>query len=108
LSAEADFYPVEREEGMSQICNCSSGNSVTLQDLKTYTFRVAGMSACGKETVITSAVMPEVDTAIGYSDNPKYCCQNFLCGYLYRGNWKEVIDSYNKDKANSSIQDRRR
>jgi hypothetical protein len=57
---------------MSQICNFFSRNFITFQDLKTYTFTIAGMSECGREAVINSAIMPEVDWVIGYSDNPKH------------------------------------
>jgi hypothetical protein len=64
---------------MSQICNFFPRNFVTFQDLKKYTFTIAGVSAWGKETVINSAVMPEVDKETGYSDNLKYNCRSFLC-----------------------------
>lgn len=76
------FCPAEGEEGMSQICNCSSRNSVTFRDVKACYFEVATVSECGKEAVTTSAVRPDVDRATGYSDNPKHSCQSFLCGYL--------------------------
>jgi len=71
---------------MSQICNFFSQIYITFQDLETYNFTIAGMSECGKEAVTTSAIMPEGDWVIGYSDNPKHSCQGFLWGYLERRN----------------------
>jgi hypothetical protein len=59
---------------MSQICNFFPRNFVTFQDLKTYTFTIAGMSACGKETVTTPAIVPEVDWVTDYYDKPKRSC----------------------------------
>jgi hypothetical protein len=69
-STEVGFYFKKRK--MSQICNFFPRNFVTFQDLKMYTFTIAGVSACGKEALTTSAVIPEVDWVIGYSDNPKH------------------------------------
>jgi hypothetical protein len=66
---------------MSQICNFSPRNFVTFQDLKKYNSGTGGMSECGRGTVTTSAVIPEVDRVISYSDNPKHNCQSFLCGH---------------------------
>ena len=71
---------------MSQICNFFPRNFITFQDLKMYTFMITDVSACGKEAVTTSAVMPEVDRATGYSDNLKHTCRGFHCEYLQRGN----------------------
>ena len=67
---------------MSQICNFFPRNFITFQDVMTYYFAIAAVSECGKEAVTTSAVMPEVDRVIGYSNNPKDNCQSFQCGYL--------------------------
>jgi hypothetical protein len=41
------------------------------------------MSECGRGTLTTSAVIPEVDWMIVYSDNSKYSCQSF-CADIYR------------------------
>ena len=71
---------------MSQICNFFPRNFVTFQDLKKYTFTIAGVNVWGKEAVITLALIPKVDRVIGYSDNPKHNCRSFLCGYLYGRN----------------------
>jgi len=67
---------------MSQICNFFPLNFISFQDVKTYTFTVAGVGVCRKKAVINSAVMPEVDKETGYSDNPEHNCQSFLCRYL--------------------------
>jgi len=75
-----------REEKMAQICNSFSRIYITFPDLKTYNFATAGMSECGKEAVTTSAVMPDVDRAIGCSDNPKHSCLSFHCEYLQKRN----------------------
>jgi hypothetical protein len=63
---------------MSQICNIFFRNFITFQDLKTYNSEIGGMSACGREAMTNSSIMPEVDMAIGYSENPKHNCQSFL------------------------------
>jgi len=69
---------------MSQICNFFTRNFITFQDLKTYNSETGGMSECGRGTVTISVVIPEVDRVINSSDNPKYNCQSFLCGYPHR------------------------
>jgi hypothetical protein len=75
-SREVSF--IFKEEKMSQICNFSPRNFVTFQDLKKYNSETGGISECGRETVATSAVIPEVDRVISCSDKPQYNCQSFL------------------------------
>jgi len=69
---------------MSQICNFFTRNFITFQDLKTYNFTIAGISAWGKEAVTTLAVIPEVDRATGYSDNQSMLAAVFTVS-IYRG-----------------------
>ena len=49
-----------------------------------YTFMITDVSACGKEAVTTSAVIPKVDRATGCPDNQSMLAAVFTVS-IYRG-----------------------
>jgi hypothetical protein len=83
LRRQAGFCPAEGEEGISQMCNRSPQNYISPQDVTTYCSGVTAVNKRREGIVTTSAVAPEVDRAIGYSDNPSMIAEVF-CGYICR------------------------
>jgi len=57
---------------MVRMGNHFSRIHMTFPDLKSRDFAAEGMSEWGKQAATTSAIIPEVDRAIGWSDNPEH------------------------------------